>query len=129
MNRGTARFGLLVIWLIAIPAIAQGTLESCRKLTDPAARLACYDALSLTPPGSPPPVHEPGPKRTSETQRVGEATVQSTVSGDFSGWGPNETIALENGQGLAGCGWIELRHANWQTHSCSPTRPARCLLS
>ena len=97
VNRGTARFGLLVIWLIAIPAIAQGTLESCRKLTDPAARLACYDALSLTPPA---PAASPRTGRTepSETQRVGEATVQSTVSGDFSGWGPNETIALENGQ-------------------------------
>ena len=97
VNRGTARFGLLVVWLIAMPAIAQGALESCRKLSDPAARLACYDALPLTPPAA-----TAGPRTSktepSETPRVGESTVESTVPSNFSGWGPNEKIALENGQ-------------------------------
>ena len=97
VNRGTARFGVLVICLTAMPAIAQDTLESCRKLSDPAARFACYDALPLTPPavtaGS-----RTGRTEPSETPRVGEATVESTVPSNFSGWGPNEKIPLENGQ-------------------------------
>ena len=97
MNRGTARFGLLLVWLIAMPATAQDTIESCRKLSDPAARFACYESLPLTPPaasaGSRTSRSEP-----SETPQVGETTVESAVPSNFSGWGPNEKIALENGQ-------------------------------
>lgn len=97
VNRRTARFGVLVISLIAMPAIAQGTLESCRKLSDPAARFACYEALPLTPPAATADSRTSRPE-PSETPRVGEAAVESTVPSNFSGWGPNEKIALENGQ-------------------------------
>jgi hypothetical protein len=97
VNSGTARFGLLLVWLIAMPAIAQGTLESCRKLSDPAARFACYESLPLTPPAGTPGSRASGTE-PSETPQVGEATVASTVPTTFSGWGPNEKIALENGQ-------------------------------
>jgi len=88
--------------VVALPALGQqGTLETCRKISDPTAKLACYEALPLTP-ATPPqaPPASPGTSGTerTETPRVGEAMVESTVPSDFSGWGPNEKIALENGQ-------------------------------
>ena len=98
VNTRTALSRLLVIWLIAMPAMAQNTLESCRKLSDPAARFACYEALPLPPPPASTAASRNSRTELSETPRVGEATVESTVPSNFSGWGPNEAIALENGQ-------------------------------
>lgn len=82
---------LLLICVTAVPAIAQDSLESCRRISDIMARVACYDALPTTSASAPQPVTRPEVAR-------GEAVVESAVARDFSGWGPNERIALENGQ-------------------------------
>jgi hypothetical protein len=55
---------LLLALAMASPAVAQGTasLQACRALTDPAARLACYDALPL-PAAAPAPAPTAAPAR------------------------------------------------------------------
>ena len=56
-------------------------LRTCRALADTAARLACYDAIPLA--------------------AAGEATpqsVESTIAGQFAGWGPSTLFTLANGQ-------------------------------
>jgi hypothetical protein len=93
--------GLFLLWN-TLPALAeQGSLRKCREITEPAAKLACYEALPLTLDSpvvaSPPSFGKKGSERT-ETPRVGEVIVASTVGSDFSGWRPNDEIALENGQ-------------------------------
>jgi len=91
-------------------------LRRCRALTDPAARLACYDALPLA--ASPTAVMgapavqglakapSAAPKAVSSEADFGLAprpadelpAIQSHIPGVFEGWRPNERIRLANGQ-------------------------------
>lgn len=94
----------------------QGLLR-CRGIGDPAARLACYDALPVPKPEARPPAAAPaapgkpsaapaGPAQTQEQfgfeQRrpnVQELdTIESYIPGRFEGWKPNMAIRLANGQ-------------------------------
>jgi hypothetical protein len=111
---------LLLALAMAAPAAAQGTasLQACRALTDPAARLACYDALPL-PAAAP----APAPAATAapaaavpaapaaaaataqsnfglEAKAAQDApdAVDSTIEGRFEGWGSKTRIKLANGQ-------------------------------
>lgn len=90
----------------------------CRSLSEPGARLACYDAIPAAPvsaaAAAPAPV--PAPARVSaaapaptQEQRFGMETVkpaepeapkfiESTIPGRFEGWGPNTRFTLANGQ-------------------------------
>lgn len=123
MHASTA-LTLLLCATLAGPALAQGDgLQHCRSITDPTARLACYDALAAAPkPPAPPaapaaavtpaavaptvaavaaaPTPKPADnfglpvsKRSDEVQ-----SVQSSTGPNFSGWGPNQHIKLANGQ-------------------------------
>ncbi|MFZ5549541.1 MAG: hypothetical protein ACOZJX_12660 [Pseudomonadota bacterium] len=83
---------LLLGLAIASPAAAQGTanLQTCRALTDPGARLACYDALPLPPaPAAAPP--GPGPsgrgRDTRATRRGGGRRAEQFRPGVQSGPG------------------------------------------
>lgn len=106
---------------ICTPALAQNDgVPRCQGLAEPAARLACYD--SLFPPRAAP---APNPPQTSAATAAPAAssapaappseavaqfglpqkakpteieTIESTVAANFTGWGPNDRIRLQNGQ-------------------------------
>lgn len=88
----------------------------CRHVVDATARLACYDAIpyvaaQATGPASAPsaatrPADPPSAPRSALDRfgLVGRSpadelqSIASSVGADFSGWGPNERIRLDNGQ-------------------------------
>lgn len=93
----------------------------CRTIKDSAARLACYDALSV-PSAAPAAAAQPkagtpsaaaaaAPKAAatpptpaqqfgmeSKTPAAQLEAIESTIPGMFEGWGPNTIITLANGQ-------------------------------
>lgn len=79
----------------------------CRSLADTTSRLACYDAISLGAAPAARPAAAPVAATTPE-QKFGLETVkqkeeqpqfiESTIPGDFFGWGPGARIKLANGQ-------------------------------
>lgn len=109
---------LLLGLAMASPAVAQGTasLQACRALTDPAARLACYDALPLpaaapapaatAAPAAAAPVAPAAPAATAQSNFGLEAktaqdapdAIDSSIEGRFEGWDGKTRIKLANGQ-------------------------------
>ena len=95
-------------WMLLLPGAAlaaDATLQQCRSIPDPAARLACYDALPL--PASPATATPAGPAPEVPAQfgLVREAapvvelpSIESTIPGHFDGWYPNRRVKLANGQ-------------------------------
>lgn len=81
---------LLLGLAATFPAVAQGTagLQTCRALTDPAARLACYDALPLpattpatTPAAAPArPAATPAPTATAPAAAVPPAPAAAAAA-------------------------------------------------
>ena len=109
----------------AIPAFANDAgLKRCRAVKDPAQRLACYDAVPLAetpaaplaPPAVAPRSSPPSPGAVATpiapaTESAASAfgmegrtptaqlpTIESSIPGNFQGWGPNYRIRLANGQ-------------------------------
>lgn len=119
---------LLLGLAITSPAAAQGTasLQTCRALTDPGARLACYDALPLPPAPAAAPPAAAAPPRTAPAPAAAAVTpvppaaaaaaaqsnfgleskvaqeapdaLDSFIEGRFEGWGGGSRIKLANGQ-------------------------------
>lgn len=113
---------LLVLALVAVPAWADDAgLLRCRAIAEPAARLACYDALVVPArsaprpesrveprapaPQAPPPQPAPMPQQSpaqfgfEQRQTTPELpTLQSHIPGRFEGWRPRSLIRLANGQ-------------------------------
>jgi len=110
---------LLIPLLLTTPAVQadDSGLLRCRGLSDPAARLACYDALvpaSAPPPSSraqapapaPTSTPVPAPKPGVQSERFGLQTppaetvqaVDSHIVGEFRGWESGGRIKLANGQ-------------------------------
>ena len=117
---------LLAAWLAAPAADAQDSgLERCRKIDDPVARLACYDALGKGGPEARPAAPTPAPSQAPAPAGAGQAgappaeakptaeqfgfealtpapkgldKIDTRVAGKFEGWWPNAKIALANGQ-------------------------------
>ena len=86
---------LILLLFVSSAALADdGAVLKCRALPEAASRLACYDAMPL---GA-----APGAGFGSETikKKPDElpAAMESTVAGEFDGWGPNSRIRLANGQ-------------------------------
>lgn len=116
----------LIVPLFLTPLAAHADdsgLQRCRGLTDPAARLSCYDALVPAPAplptsGAPAPATTPtpapaatstpvlAPKAEVPSDRFGLAAppaeiaqaVDSHIPGKFRGWESNSRIKLANGQ-------------------------------
>lgn len=109
---------LLSLMFVSGAALADDdALQKCRAVTDASARLRCYDAIPLatTPAGRPAATAVPMPapaakaapaaeqnfgieqvkKKTEEEQ---PKSIESTIVGNFDGWGPNSRITLANGQ-------------------------------
>ena len=88
----------LLLLILTFPlAHGQGTdpYQHCRKIVEPMARLACYDATAPVDPRVPAGRASANfglPERNTET------VIHSAVSADFSGWKSNTRITLENGQ-------------------------------
>jgi hypothetical protein len=72
------------------PAVAQeAALARCRTITEPMARLACYDAIKPAADT----IGLPTPEARGDTP-----SVVTTIAGEFLGWVPNGQITLANGQ-------------------------------
>jgi hypothetical protein len=122
----------LLSWVLAIPGVAAADpdgLQRCRAMADPAARLACYDALPIAPPaqaapaaGSSPPGAGSKASSPSFLERFGLESkpdpqrpdrLETHIAGRFTGWKANDRIKLANGQvwqiadGSQGALWIE----------------------
>lgn len=107
---------LLLLLLVSGAALADdAAFLRCRGLTDPAARLACYDALPLPtaeekaavkPKAAAPPAAAASTKETAQQFGLPPPastvekldTIESTIPGHFEGWVPNSRIRLANGQ-------------------------------
>lgn len=83
-------------------------LLACRALPDTGARLACYDAIPVgarpaaaaaIPAAAPAPAPEQrfGMEQTRPAETAPKS-IESTIDGQFSGWGPTTRFKLANGQ-------------------------------
>ena len=102
----------LVLMLLASGAAcaapADDAILKCRAQADTGARLACYDAIPVGPKAAAPaPAAAAVPARSAEENFGIEAVkqkeqqpsaIESTIAGDFDGWGPGSQIRLANGQ-------------------------------
>ncbi|MEK8034155.1 hypothetical protein AACH06_25295 [Ideonella sp. DXS29W] len=117
----------LAMWALALaaaPTLAQSnaSLQTCRAVTDATQRLACYDALPLTGAAAPatsstapaaptatltatptaPPPAAPDPAKFGFEVKAARAasvdTLETSIEGRFTGWGPKDRIQLANGQ-------------------------------
>lgn len=125
--RSSALTSVLCATLFAtVPAAAQSAadLQRCRDLKDATARLACYDAIPLTPsvpatqpaarasaapsvaPPAPAPAAPKAPapaefgfeRRIEQQQREAVKAIESRITGKVEGWEPNSRFTLDNGQ-------------------------------
>jgi hypothetical protein len=93
---------LILLMFVSSAALADdAAVLKCRALPDAASRLACYDAM---PTGVARMAAAPAAAVSdfgSETIRKkpeAPAAIESTIPGEFDGWGPNARIRLANGQ-------------------------------
>ncbi len=99
---------LFVLLCVAGTALAdEGGFLRCRGIADPAARLACYDALPVPLPESKASPAQSGALPLQTPQQFGLeppatvielADIESRIPGQFDGWKPNTRIKLANGQ-------------------------------
>lgn len=102
---------LALLFLVSGSALADdAALLKCRAIPDVAARVACYDAIPVgaaRPAQAPAAATAAAPAATAEQNFGMEAvkqretqpkSVQSTILGEFDGWGPSSQIRLANGQ-------------------------------
>ncbi len=74
-------FGVAATLAASVPAQGQAQEADCRAITDPAARLACYDMRERTP-AAPPSSAAPAPMATAPSA---ETTTKEAVKADPSG--------------------------------------------
>lgn len=100
---------LFLLAFAAGPALADdAAVLQCRALPDAASRLACYDAMPLgarqpaatatVSPSSSPAITGFGSETVKKNVDALPKSMESTVVGEFDGWGPNARIKLANGQ-------------------------------
>jgi hypothetical protein len=96
---------LLVFVTASASGLAQGTLAGCRAITDPANRLACYDALQAEAAGNAsPPAQAAAPVAPAtfglpaQPAAAQPEAIESRIEGPFSGWRQGQQIRLANGQ-------------------------------
>jgi len=99
----------LPLFLSAAALTSETTLEQCRAIADPSARLACYDGLPLPANAGGPTAKVESKARLPETPAqfglsrevtpsVDLASIESTIPGHFDGWYPRRRVRLANGQ-------------------------------
>jgi hypothetical protein len=88
---------LTLLLFVSSAALADDSaVLKCRALPEAASRLACYDAMPLAP--VPAPAADFGSETVRKKPDALPASMESTVAGEFEGWGPNSRIRLANGQ-------------------------------
>lgn len=100
--RTAARIVLLMLSPWAAMA-DDAALRRCRVQTDSTQRLACYDAIAMTPTTATPasPVAAEAARQfglEANVRRVELDVIESRIEGRFNGWNANDQIALANGQ-------------------------------
>lgn len=93
-----------VLFLLSGAALADDSaMRACRTLTETGARLACYDRIALSAPPQPAPTPQqtfglaPAPMAVqAPVQQID--SIESTIVGNFDGWGPSTRFKLANGQ-------------------------------
>jgi len=99
----------LPLFLSAAALASETTLEQCRAIANPSARLACYDGLPLPANAGGPTAKVESKARLPETPAqfglsrevtpsVDLASIESTIPGHFDGWYPRRRVRLANGQ-------------------------------
>ena len=85
-----------------LAAPAESDWQRCRAIPDPAARLACYDSLPLSAPGT---AAAPAPTAVErfgleQKQALAGAAdeISSSLPGAFEGWRSGTRFTLANGQ-------------------------------
>lgn len=102
---------LFLLALVPGAALADdAAVLQCRALPDAASRLACYDAMpigsrqsavpapSASAPSAAPAMTGFGSETVKKKADALPKSMESTVVGEFDGWGPNTRIKLANGQ-------------------------------
>jgi hypothetical protein len=108
---------LPLLFAVSSAALAADTaIEKCRALADAGQRLACYDAIPLdrtmpAPAAAPVAAAAAAPVTAAKAAEQGfgleqvkknedetPRSIESTIVGNFDGWGPNARIKLANGQ-------------------------------
>lgn len=99
---------LFLLLLMSGAALADdAAFLRCRGIADPAARLACYDALPVPVTETRAEPAKPAALPLEPTAQFGlpppptvaeRDTVESSIPGHFDGWQPNTRIRLANGQ-------------------------------
>lgn len=102
---------LYLLLLVSSSALANdAAILKCRTLSDVASRVACYDAIPVGAAVAVAPAAAPARTAVAANseqnfgmeavkQRAEQPkSIESTVVGNFDGWGPNSQIRLANGQ-------------------------------
>jgi hypothetical protein len=89
---------LTLLLLVSGAALADdAAILKCRALPEAAGRLACYDAMPVGA-ASAAPAALFGSEALKKKAEDAPKAIDSTIVGDFDGWGPNTRIKLANGQ-------------------------------
>ncbi|QJE02350.1 hypothetical protein HH212_21915 [Massilia forsythiae] len=92
-------FGLLLCLSGAAAHADDAAMLACRALPAGAARLACYDAIPLDArAGAAAPATAEQAFGMEAKRAVPPTSIDSTIDGNFAGWGPNTQFRLANGQ-------------------------------
>jgi hypothetical protein len=94
---------LCTLFATTAPALAaDAAVLRCRQLTEAAARLACYDAITVSAVAPKPEARAEKAAPAAEFGRPSPAAaiaaIESSVGPEFEGWRPGARIRLENGQ-------------------------------
>jgi hypothetical protein len=88
---------LSLLLFVSSAALADdGAVLKCRALPEAVSRLACYDAMPVDP--APARAANFGSETIKKKPDALPTSMESTVAGEFDGWGPNSRIRLANGQ-------------------------------
>jgi hypothetical protein len=97
---------LYLLLFVSSSALADdAAILKCRALSDTASRVSCYDAIPVGA-AAPAPALAAAAKTPDQgfgietmKQRTEQAkSIESTIIGDFEGWGPGAQFKLANGQ-------------------------------
>lgn len=101
MNKALHLSALLLLACGSAAANDATTILQCRALTDKTARLACYDAIPVdaqAASAAKTPEQAFGMETMKKKESEEPRSIESTIPGDFDGWGPGAQIKLANGQ-------------------------------
>lgn len=89
----------LLLFVTAGALADDAAVLTCRTLPEAASRLACYDAMPVGQARAAAAASIPAADVGQQSVKAPPfAAIESTIAGDFDGWGPNTRFRLANGQ-------------------------------